>query len=247
MNKIYAFIALLLLISCEKPGDCIKSAGPVTSKVIEGLAFSKILVNKGISVVIIEGENQKIDIRTGENLINDIEVSVASGMLTLSDNTSCNWTREYGETVVFITTPNLTDIYSKTEKTIFSQGLLTFPNLQLISMDAFDGYVGVGTGDFIMNLNCANLTIGTNTVAGFYLSGNVAQLNVNFYESGGVFHGQQLMANNINVYHRGTNDIILNPLESIRGDIFNTGNVICISHPPTVQVTEHYRGKLIFY
>lgn len=248
MKKILVLLVVVLLLSgCEKPGDCVKSTGVMTSKVFDGLTFTKILVRKGIALVIKQGSDYKVEVRTGQNLINDIEVTVSNGMLTLADNTTCNWTREYGGTVVYITAPNLTDIYSKTEKTIISDGLLAYENLRLVSMDPYDGYTGVGTGDFIMEVYNDVLTIDNNDVSRFFITGNTNQMQVNFYESGGIFHGENLYAKSINVYHRGTNDIVLHPVDVIRGDIYNIGNVICVNRPPTVEVRQHYRGQLIFY
>jgi hypothetical protein len=248
MKKILLLLfVMLLLTNCESPGDCIKSTGPIATKTLNGLTFTKILVNKGIAVVIRQGDETKVEIKTGQNLINDIEVGVANGMLILSDNTSCNWTREYGGTVVYVTTPTLTDIYSKTEQNIISEGILTFPALHLFSMDTFDGYSGIGTGDFLLQVQSERLTIDSNNVSRFFLTGTSHDMQVNFYESGGIFHGEHLLVNNIYVYHRGTNDIVLHPLDEIKGDIYNIGNVICVNHPPVVEVRQHYRGQLIFY
>ena len=39
--------------------------------------------------------------------------------------------------------------------------------------------------------------------------------------------------------------MILFPIESIKGDIWSTGNVVLKNNPPEIQVTEHYKGKLI--
>jgi len=248
MRKFLAVISILFVFaSCEKTGDCVKSTGKIVAKDFDGLEFNKILINKGVAAVITQGDTYKVEVQAGENLINDIEVKLTGNMLTVSDNTTCNWTREYGATVVYITAPDLTDIYSKTEKSIISNGILTFPNLRLAAMDSFDGYNGVGTGDFIMQVQAAQLTIDCNTVSRYFVNGTADNLNVNFYESGGIFHGENLFGNNVYVYHRGTNDMIVNPQNAIRGDIYNSGNVIAVHHPEVVEVTPHYQGRLIFY
>lgn len=249
MKKLLLPIFLLLLLTnCEKPGDCIKSAGPMASKVFDGLTFSRLMVKKGIGVVLRQGDVTTVEVRTGENLINDIEVKLSGDMLSLEDNTTCNWTRDYGETTVYISVPNLTDIFLKSEKDITSDGVLIFPTLHLISMDPNDGFPGVGTGDFILNLRCDNsLTIDNNDVSRFFLSGTANEMHVNFYESGGILHGEDLVAHTVEVYHRGTNDMIVHPVDKINGDIYNIGNVISVNRPPIVEVTQHYNGRLIFY
>lgn len=247
MKKFLMSICLLFILAdCEKPGDCIKSSGQLTSKVYEGLTFDKIIVNKRIALVITQGDSYKVEVRAGQNLINDIEVKVVDNMLSLEDNTTCNWVREYGETTVYVTAPSLTDIYCKTEKNISSSGVLTYPNLHLVSMNSYDGYKGAGTGDYILHVDSENLWIENNDVSRYFISGKAKAIGVSFYEYGGIFHGENLFADNITVYQRGSNDMFLNPIKSITGDIYNTGNVICTSKPPIVQVVEHYRGRLIF-
>jgi hypothetical protein len=245
---LFYFSILLLFTHCEKPFDCVKSSGPIKSRVYDGLTFTKLLVNKRIQVVITQGEVYKVEVQTGENLINDIEVIQSGDLLTLSDNTSCNWVRDYGETVVYITAPNITDIYSKTEQNITCNGTLTYPSLRLVLMDESDGFSGTGTGDIYLDVNNDRITIENNEVGRFYITGTTHNLYVNFYESGGVFHGENLYADAINFYHRGSNDLYLRPVNSLDGDIYNVGDVNCYSRPPAenVHVREHYRGSLIY-
>ena len=240
------FSLLLLFVQCEKPYDCVKSTGPVKSKIYDGLEFTKLLVNKRISVVITEGEVNKVEVVTGENLINDIEVRITDGMLILTDNTSCNWVRDYGQTVVYITTPNLTDIYSKTEQTISSNGTLTFNSLHLVSMDDIDGHKGTGTGDYNLTIANQTLIVENNDVGRYFLNGTTNNLNVSFYENGGIFHAENLSANSINVFHRGSNDMFVHPVNQITGDIYNVGNIYCYSHPAIDQVVRHYHGRMIY-
>jgi small nuclear ribonucleoprotein (snRNP)-like protein len=213
-----------------------------------GLSFTKLLVNKRIGVVITEGAEYKVEVRTGENLINDIEVSSSGDLLTLSDNTSCNWVRDYGETVVYITAPNLTQINSKTEQNISSQGVLHYPNLHLLSTNGIDGYSGVGTGDYYLTIDNETIKIENNDLGRYFITGNTNILNVYFWENGGVLHAENLYANTINFYHRGSNDLFIRPTNFLNGDIYNVGDVNCYSRPPAanVHVTEHYRGSLIY-
>lgn len=237
---------ILFFASCEKTGDCIKSSGQMTSKVYEGISFNKIIVHNGIALVITQGDQYKVEVRTGENLIYDIEVKVLDNTLTLEDNTTCNWVREYGETVVYVTAPNVTDIYCKTEKNITSNGVLTYPNLHLVSMDNVDGYKGIGTGDYILQIDSQNLSIENNSFSRYFISGKTNEMNLNFYENGGIFHGENLFSNTITLYHRGSNDMFVHPTNAIFGNIYNVGNVYCNSRPPISPVVQHYRGRLIF-
>ena len=48
------------------------------------------------------------------------------------------------------------------------------------------------------------------------------------------------------VTHKSSNDMLVNPQEKIEGDIFSLGDVRAFNQPTTVEVTEHYHGRLIF-
>ena len=68
---LYVFICVassLTFMSCERPSECIESAGATKIKDIPVEAFSKIKVYRGIEVVITEGAETKVQIQAGENL-----------------------------------------------------------------------------------------------------------------------------------------------------------------------------------
>jgi hypothetical protein len=244
MKKIILLIGLIFIsFSCSKPGDCIESTGSIITKEFIVSDFDKIIVYQGISLVITEGPVYKVEVQTGENLMPNIQVSVVDGLLTLKDNTTCNWVRNYGNTVVYVTAPNITELHSKTERTIASNGVLTYPILRLISMDLSDG---AGTGDFNIQVNNFQTVIENNNVSRYYISGQTNELLVNFYDGNGRFTGDNLNARKIVVFHRGSNDMIVKPTESITGKMVSTGNVILKNNPPIVDVQQLYQGRVIY-
>ena len=247
---LYVFICFassLTFMSCERPSECIESAGATKIKDIPVEVFSKIKVYRGIEVVITEGAETKVQIQAGENFINDIEVKQYGNQLVFKDNSGCNWVRDYGQTKIFITTPTLEEIYSKTDRDISSNGVLTFPNLNIISFDRdADGESGAGTGDFILEINNNSLTIGNNNMSRFYLSGQTNNANFNFYFGDGRIEAEQFTIQNLYVYHRGSNDMIVKPMQSLTGILNSTGNVILKNVPPLVDVEELYQGNVIY-
>ena len=198
---------------------------------------------QGISLVITEGPVYKVEVQTGENLMSNIQATAADGLLTLKDNTTCNWVRDYGNIVVYVTAPNIKEINSKTEKIISSNGVLTYPILSLISIDISDG---AGTGDFNIQIDNSQLVINNNNVSRYYISGQTDNLVVGFYNGNGRFEGGNLKVKTINIYHRGSNDMTLKPTESITGKMVSTGNVILKNNPPIVDVQELYYGRVIY-
>ncbi len=248
MKKIsLLLVTFILLLACEKPSDCVESSGDYITKDISVNAFSKIKVYRGIEVIITQGNEYKVQILAGENFIDNIEVIQNGNQLIFKDQTSCNWVREYGQTKIYITTPTLEEISSKTDRNISTNGTVTFPNLSILSLDKdADGEAGAGTGDFYLTVNCQNISIHNNNVSRFFLNGNTVNADFNFYFGDGRIEAQNLVAQNIHVYHRGSNDMIVKPIENINGVLNSTGNLILKNVPPIVDVQELYQGSVIY-
>jgi hypothetical protein len=146
-----------------------------------------------------------------------------------------------------VTTPTLEEIYSKTERNISSDGVLTFPVLKVYSLDkAGDGDSGAGTGDFILNVDNDYLHIESNNVSRFFLSGHTNEANLYFSFGDGRIEAKDLIAQSITVYHRGSNDMIVHPVQSITGLLNSTGNLILTNVPPIVDLQQLYYGHVIY-
>jgi len=248
MKKIFIIIVLFTtLSSCEKPSDCIESAGANVTKIVEVTPFTTVEVYSGIELIITQGTDYKVEIVTGENIIENIEVKQEGAILKLKENSNCNWVRDYGQTKVYITAPNLENIYSKSDRNISSNGVLTYPILRLYAFDKNgDGREGAGTSDFHININNSLLVIENNNVARYFISGNTVNATFNFYAGDGRIEAANLTAQYINVYHRGSNDMTVKPIQSIRGKMVSTGDIILKNNPPIVDVEQLYQGQVIY-
>jgi hypothetical protein len=247
MKKVILHIVCICCLSwvtsCGLSEDCFKGNGMPIIQTFPFENFTKIKVHDGIGLVVKEGPNYEVKIAAPRSILDNIEVKLAGNMLVVKDRSTCNIARDYGQTVVYVTTPFLEEIHSKTEQDILSDGVLTFPELKLYSVDISDG---AGTGDFRLKLDTQLLYIESNNVSNFYVSGQTNQLIVFFSWGNGIFNGGSLIADHINVYHRGSNDIALYPTQSVSGDIFSTGNVVLKNRsilPP--NVIQHFTGRLI--
>ncbi|RZJ69892.1 head GIN domain-containing protein [Flavobacterium sp.] len=245
MKKLLALFVILLLAGCGASDSCFKSTGEIVTRQIDvsQTPFTKISVFPGIELIVSEGSDYSLSIQSGENIIDDVSVKIEGDMLTLKDDSGCNLVRSYNRTKVFVTAPNLEELYSNTNKDIISDGVLHFPILRLFSMDFFDG---VGTGDFHIQVDNNQLVVESNHVSGFYLSGQTNQALYNFYDGIGRLEAENLIADDIQIFQRGSNDMILHAVTSLSGAIYSTGNVICKSQPATVNVNRHWSGRVIY-
>ncbi len=248
MKKYLFLLVLMFVFSCnsEDASDCFQTSGTVIQTEIEKLdSFTAILVNRDVELIITQDEFTKVVVETGDNLLNDIDVKVTNGRLVLTDNNTCNYTRDFGITKVYVTAPNITEIRSSTQYDISSNGILAFDSLNLVSEDFNEPDTFI-VGDFKMAVNTNQLTIVSNGLSFFYIEGQTEHLNVNFAAGMSRFEGESLIAQNVSVFHRGQNDMIVNPQQSITGQLVSVGNVVAKHRPNVIDIEALFSGRLIF-
>lgn len=239
-------VALLLAVTgCENGGDCLKTAGDLAELELEMDAFSSILVNEDISLVISQGDEYGVKVVTGENLIEDFKAEVDNGQLILTMENTCELLREYKTTKVYVTAPDITEIISSTQFDISSDGVLDFDTLTLRCTRLTDDR-WVVSGEFFLQLRVQKLNIRANELANFEVSGTADQLDINLADGDVRAYLADLVVREAQVYHRSAQDITLNATESVRGGLWSTGDLILVNTPPVVEVSQNYKGKVVY-
>ncbi|PVW17437.1 head GIN domain-containing protein [Marixanthomonas spongiae] len=248
MKKSIFIIVLLAFFGCDsdKGLNCFQAAGDIIQEEFTVDTFSKITVWERTQLFIKQGDTQKVVVETGENLLNDIEVHVKDGVLNLRNTNGCNLVRDYGLTKVYVTTPNIDRIRNSSGLAVEGIGTLSFPNLSLISEDQENEDAYHIDGDFKLDLQVENLQIVANGLSNFFLSGTATKANFGIYAGDSRIEAANLIVGELSVFHRGTQDMIVNPQEAIRGKLVSLGNVVAKNRPPIVEVEQLYRGRLIF-
>lgn len=247
MKKLFYIMIVVVLFSCtsENAGNCFQTAGGIVQEEIALDTFDKILVNRDVELILKQGNVQKVIVETGKDLWNDVEAIVVDGQLILSDNNSCNYVREYGITKVYVTSPNIREIRSSTQFDVSSDGILTYPSLTVLSED-YNATDSFAVGNFRLQIDNSNFKVVFNNLSNCYVSGNTFNLNITYAAGLSRFEGRNLIAQNVYIWNRSSNDMIINPIQQITGKISGTGDVICVNRPPIVEVEEQYKGRLIF-
>ncbi|MGV3460437.1 MAG: head GIN domain-containing protein [Flavobacterium sp.] len=238
------FIAMLLITisGCtdDSMPDCFRTAGDMVEYDVTVDAFSSIKISEGIELVITQGDEQRVTIKTAENFKPEISAQTINGQLQLNNSTSCNWVRDYNLTRVYVTTPNLENIYSASQFDVKSDGILAFPSLKLSS-----GLYGkTASGSWLLTVDCQSLTIEDNQSSYYNISGTAENLTINFYAGDSRFDGTNLSSQKLQVFHRSSNDIIAKPELEARGTLYSTGNLVLKTRPTVVEVHRLYHGEV---
>lgn len=245
---IFLILCTFLLSSCDAedaPG-CFKKAGEIVQEEVAVDAFDEIIVYERVKLFIQQGPVQKVVIETGENLRKDVSVEVLDNRLSIRNENSCNLVRDYELTKVYVTIPDLTWLQNSSGSAIESIGTLKLNNLWLRSVNQEDDLSIHTDGDFILDLDVENLRITNDNVSNYFLSGKAEKFNVFFAAGDSRLDAPNLIVQNYEIFHRGTNKMILYPVQSIKGELRSSGDVIAKNRPEIVKVEEFYTGRLIF-
>ena len=187
MKKLFFYISIIFFFSCdsEEANDCLQVEGRSVIKEIELESFEEITVYGGIKLFLTYGETQEIRLETGENLVNDISFEVRENRLHLKNNNTCNFFREYDATRVYVTLPQLSYLRNGSQFTVESTNQLPYSNLTLVSEDAEGNSDYYTNGDFQLQLNAEQITIVNNNLSDYFLSGQVENLQIGFYNGDG--------------------------------------------------------------
>lgn len=248
MKKLIFILSIIGFLGCdsEDAGDCFQKAGEIVQQEMEVAPFSEILVYDKIKLYIEQGAEQKVLVESGKNLMNEISAEVVEGQLVLKNENVCNLVRDYGITKIYVTTPDLEYLRHAGNIPLESVGTLKFENLWLVSENQDQDPEIHTNGDFILDLEVENLRITNDNYSHYFLTGKVENFDGFFAAGDGRLEARDLIVQNYDLFHRGTNKLIVNPQQSLRGDIFSYGDIISVNRPPEVDVEEHFRGKLIF-
>ena len=250
-KKTTALVLLGLLCSCNSDaiGDCFQAAGDSVTMMVEVPPFLRVRSEGEVTLLIKQGDVQQVSLTTAENLLTDVSVYVFDDTLIVRDTNACNFVRDYGLTVVTITTPNLTHIRNSSNYDITSIGTLAFPELTLTS-NTGSGPGGIVSlkkaGDFYLDVMCDAFNISANGQSIFYISGAANTARVVFNDENPRFEGRDFLVNEFDFFHRSANKMIVHPIYKLSGQLVSTGDVISVNRPDIVEVETLFTGQLIF-
>lgn len=236
-----ALVATLVVAtqSCTDIDDCFRGTGTRETEIRHPGSFNRIYLTDNIDLRVHIGQGHQIDISGGGNLLPQVETSIENGTLRISNGNRCNWTRNFKERIVI-------DAYTPDLKAIYLEdaiGNVTF--LDTVHSDEFrlDSYSSMGSYQLLLNCTTATLAI-HNGSADLKVSGN-AQNQYGYYAGYGEFDAGNLTTHFAYITNKGTNSIIVNPINLLDALIEEAGNIYYTGRPDSIRSRISGTGKLI--
>ena len=228
-----AMISMLLVLagcSQESTWDCIQSEGDktVTEIALDG-DFQRIKIKDDINLVLHNGLGQRVEIRTGENLVPEINFRLEDGQLTISNDNTCRWSRPSKNVEVHIYTDTLQHIEKRGYGDIWSEDVLDY-SFRVLS------YV---PGLVDLELNTRWIGFELYALTNVELTGQVFSMGVYVNTAvDAIVRAEDLAVDIVTVTHDGFNSVHVSPTQELVYSIWNSGDIYLYQEPAVVTEME---------
>ncbi len=243
MFKSLIFISLLAGVkSCKKAEDreCLKSTGHVVTQEFGIPSFTKLDLNEKIEFCLVQDSVFKVVLNGGENLLNDVKISVSNDRLTITNENKCNFLRSYKKVIkAEIHFVDLTEIKYRGTEILTNLDTLNLPWLTLEILNS--------SGSINLNLNSKMIYASASGGYGdFNLSGTTDYANL-FIDNNGFCNTYNLsVKDSVKVVSNTMGNMMVNSNNTIlKADIKNGGNIFYKGVPSNIVLNKKGKGNLL--
>ena len=238
----YILISLLVLAACKKAEErsCFKSAGDEVSIEVPLQDFGRLFLGPHLKFRLIQGQESKLVITGGENLVNHVSSHMEGDQLFITNENKCNFLRSYKKEISV-------DIYYENIYVINFEGTKELKTVNPINAAYFTLVIEDGAGACNLDLNTDQLhVVVTNGWGNFNLSGvtNYAKLDIRGDGFGEMY--DLSVADSMNVLMSTSNVLKINADQiPLRVQSYGVGDVWYKGTPSTIQFNKYGEGDLV--
>ena len=231
---------LVAALSACGPGhgdDCLKRTGTVITQrreVAAGLLTVKAYDN--VDLRLVQDAETYAEVRTGENLIDDIELTRKGDVLEINNSSRCNWTRSYDTPrEVTLHLPHITNVF------LLGQG--NGSTVGQFQQDAIFFHL-VGAGDYDLNLKSNYLFIDQYELGDVTLRGTIEEMNFTVGGAGRLFaQGLALRRCYFNMTRDSGGDARVRVSDVLGGTVAGTGTLYYSGSPTSTDIRITGKGR----
>ncbi|AIZ63690.1 hypothetical protein PK28_08275 [Hymenobacter sp. DG25B] len=218
--------------------DCFKSTGKLTTIRRELAPLHTLTVFDNVDVTLVQDTATFAEVRTGQNLQEDLELTEQDGALTIRNTSRCNWVRRYDvPREVTVHTPTLLNLFQKGQNTVRTQG--TFRAEKLFCHL-------VGAGDFDLQVDSRYLWLDLYELGDIRVAGRTDSLHLTLGGLGSVYAQDLTTRHSFVLINRATAG---NAHLLVTGGLFGShagaGTLFYAGNPPGVAVSVTGKGKVV--
>ena len=232
--------ALLLLAGCGKghETDCLKSTGRVTTERRALPAFTQVYAYDNVDVQLVQDTARYADVRTGQHLQEDIELTSSGNQLIIRNTSRCNWVRRYD-------TPRVVTLHTPYVRDLFLRGQGNLSTVGNFRADTLFFHL-LGAGDATLDVTTQYMNMDMYELGDVTLRGRITDLLAVVGGSGSLDAASlQNRLTYVRLDRFSDGNARFAPTEELRGTHAGTGTLYYYGQPPSVNIEVTGPGKLI--
>lgn len=233
---------VLSFFSCKKPENrsCFKSVGDLAVKEISLDFFNKLYLGPHLKYRLIQGNENKVVVRGGENLLNFVSATIEDDRLSIVNKNKCNFLRSYKKEIsVDVYFQNIYSIDFEGTKDLIMTDTIHAPYLSLIITD------GAGKCDLTVDSDQL-IVIVTNGWGNFDIDGKTKFVKLDIRGDGfGDLYGLKVK-DSMDVLMQTSNVVKVYPDQvPLRVQSYGIGDVWYKGTPSSIQFNRYGEGDLV--
>lgn len=236
-------VFILLLLACKKAQDrrCWKSFGTETSLVVPIDSVQKMRLNNGLTYVMHQSNERKVEIIGGENMVNLVAVENNNYHLEITNKSYCNFLRDFNKKVtVHIYYPQFTDVYAEVSDSLIFADTIRGNLLDLEMREA--------GGITVINADLNDLRIVVSAGPGSFIAKGQAKFATLKTQGEGFGDATELNVQNLFAYQNSKAPLKLNVNQTDANVLIDgAGDIFYLGEPANLTLTTNGAGNFIKY
>lgn len=220
------------LSSCLFIGPSVSGNGKVKEETRKVDIFQGISVTSGMTVHLMQGDQQKVVVVADENLHEYIETIVENGILEIKTSAGI-WKAK--EKKVMVTTPGLTEISGTAGSNLFADNLLEVDELNVR---------GSAGSNIRLNLTGRKLDVSASSGSNIFLEGTSRELTIRTSSGANVKAGE-IITEKCSVNASSGGNTWISVLSELSANASSGGNIFYSGSPQSINVTSSSGGNVI--
>jgi len=240
MKNLPFILILVSLISCERDSssDCFQSYGTVTEEIRELPTITHIEIHDIFNIYLVQDTVNEITIKTGDQLLDDIETRVAWKKLHIYNHSRCRWLRKYDRPELYLRFKDLKWLGIWEPCKVVTVKPITNSYFKIYSFSKlFEGDIELNNEsfDYGVNFHCS----GSTKISGY--TRHISLMNR------GIHHilADSLVSSFADITNNSTGDIRIGTCDTLAVKIWWSGNVYYRGEPEIINPEFISTGKLI--
>lgn len=232
-------VACTSIISCDKPWDCVKSTGPITTETRDLSPITDIYMHSDVDLVMHYDSVYRMSVTAGKNLLPEIKTEITGSKLELNNKNRYNWVRDLNpKIVVDVWCPTLEHI-----ELYDADAVIEFADTLKFDSFRFDSFGS--SGSYHLKLKGGTLTLAIHNGPADLKAEGKAGVSYLYNVGYGKMDCSALNLDDIYLGSYGTNDVYVNVNNVLEADLHSRGNVYYTGTPAHLKEKITGQGRLI--